>query len=152
MTVDERLHELKIYLPDRPAAVGKYVPCVSVGKLMFVSGHGPWQGGQWSHRGKVDTVVSVQQGYEAARICALGVLTTIRLELGTLDKVKRILRVTGYVNSVGSFGDQPKVVNGASDLFEEVFGESGKHARTAIGVNSLYQDISVEIDTVVQLV
>jgi enamine deaminase RidA (YjgF/YER057c/UK114 family) len=102
--------------------------------------------------GKVDTVVSVQQGYDAARICALGVLTTLRHELGTLDKVKRIVRVTGYVNCVDSFGDHPKVVNGASDLFEEVFGENGKHARTAVGVNSLYQNISVEIDTVVQLV
>ena len=106
---------MKIGLPDRPAAVGNYVPCASVGKLMFV-------------------------------------LTTIRHELGALDKVKRIVRVTGYVNSVGSFGDRPKVVNGASDLFEEIFGEDGKHARTAVGVNSLYQNISVEIDTVVQLV
>jgi enamine deaminase RidA (YjgF/YER057c/UK114 family) len=152
MTTEERLRELNIDLPERPGVVGNYLPCISVGKLMFVSGHGPWQRGAWTCRGKVDTVVSVQQAYEAARTCAIGVLAALRRTLGSLDSVERVARVTGYANCIDTFSKQPEVINGASDLFEEVFGENGRHARTALGVSSLYRDISVEIDAVVKKV
>ena len=151
MSVLNRLRELGLELPAIPEPVGNYVPCVRVGDLLFLSGQGPWRDDKWMCLGSVDTEVTLEQAYDAAKVCALGTLAVMQRELESLDKVNKIVRVTGYVNSDRSFRHQPKVLNGASDIFERVLGDRGRHARSAIGVTSLYHNISVEIDVIAQV-
>ena len=146
---DERLAELGIELPPPFAPVGNYVPAVvTAGALVFVSGHGPTANGNVLFRGKVRSTVSVADAYQAARLCALNCLSTLDAELGSLDRVDRIVKLLGMVNADPDFTEHPAVVNGASDLLVEVLGDRGRHARSAVGMGSLPMDITVEIELV----
>jgi enamine deaminase RidA (YjgF/YER057c/UK114 family) len=153
MGAEARLKEKNIALPAPATPVANYVGAVRVGNLLFVSGHGPLRtDGKPSVRGKVGRELSVEQGYQVARDVGLNLLATTRAALGSLDKVKRVVKVLGMVNSADGFGDQPKVINGFSDLMVEVFGEAiGKHARSAVGMAELPMGIPVEIEMVLEV-
>ena len=133
MSAEARLAEKNIVLPPPATPMANYVGAVRVGSLLFVSGHGPIRDGKATARGKVGKDLTVEQGYQVAREVGLNLLATVRATLGSLDKVKRVVKVLGMVNSAEGFGDQPKVINGCSDLMVEVFGDAiGKHARSAV--------------------
>lgn len=151
MTIAERLTELSIVLPPAPQPVGSYLPCIRAGKLLFTSGQLPMKDGQVSCTGAVGSKVDVATGAEAARQCVLNALAIIQAELGSLDRVERIVRLTCFVNSAPGFTQQPKVANGASDLLAAILGEKGKHSRVAIGAAELPLDASVELDLIVQV-
>ncbi|MBT5773171.1 MAG: RidA family protein [Dehalococcoidia bacterium] len=146
MSINERLDELGITLPAVPDAAGNYVHAVRTGNLLFLAGKGPR-----GSNGKVGAEVSVDEAYQAARETGLTLLAVLRAELGTLDRVTRIVKVFGMVNAAPDFGDQPKVINGCSDLFVEVFGDAGRHARSAVGMGSLPSQITVEIECIVEV-
>jgi enamine deaminase RidA (YjgF/YER057c/UK114 family) len=147
---EARLKERNIVLPDPPKPVGNYVESVRVGNLLYLSGHGP--GPQWIGKGKVGKDVTLEQGYQAARSVGLNILATTRDALGSLDKVKRVVRVLGMVNSAPGFTDQPKVVNGFSDLMTEVFGDvNGKGARSAVSMPELPFNIPVEVEMILEV-
>ena len=148
---EARLAELGIELPQPANPVANYVNAVRVGDLMFLAGKGPNlpEGGYVT--GQVGVDLTIEEGYEAARLAAIAQLAVLKAELGNLNKVKRIVKVTGMVNAPAGFGDQPEVINGFSDLMVEVFGERGKHARAAVGMGSLPRNIAVEIDVVVEV-
>lgn len=149
---DARLKELKIELPPLSKPIANYVKVVRTGNLLFLAGHGPQKAdGTWV-TGKLGKDMTIEQGYEASRLTAIQLLGTIKTELGSLNKVKRIVKVNGMVNCTSDFYDQPKVINGCSDLLVAVFGENGKHARAAIGMNSLPMNTAVEIDLVLEIV
>ena len=132
--------------------MGNYIPAVRVGNLLFLSGHGPIRvGDQPLTRGKVGRDMSIEDAYKVAREVGINLLGSARATLGSLDKVKRVVKVLGMVNAVESFGDQPKVINGFSDLMVEVFGENGRHARSAVGMGSLPAGIPVEIEMILEL-
>jgi enamine deaminase RidA (YjgF/YER057c/UK114 family) len=132
--------------------MANYVSSVRTGNLLFLAGHGPvMTGGKPSMTGKVGRDLSVEQGYQAAREVGLNLLATTRAALGSLDRVKRVVKVLGMVNSADGFGDQPKVINGFSDLMVEVFGENGRHARSAVGMAELPVGIPVEIEMVLEV-
>lgn len=150
--VEKKLAELGIELPEPRPPVANYVRAVRTGKLVFLAGHGPVQSDGTYVTGKVGKDLNVEQGYEAARLTAIALLASLKQEIGDLDKVTRIVRVFGMVNSTPSFTEQPAVINGASDLLVEVFGEKrGKHARAAVGMASLPIGIAVEIEMVVEV-
>ena len=147
---EARLREKNITLPAPPAPVGNYVESVRVGNLLYLAGHGPSP--QWRGRGKVGKDVTVEQGYQAAREVGLSLLATTRAALGSLDKVRRVVKVLGMVNSAPGFGDQPKVIDGFSDLMTEVFGDAvGKGARSAVGMAELPFGIPVEIEMILEV-
>jgi len=154
MGADERLRALGIDLSTRPTPVANYVPAVRTGNLLFLSGHGPPPGPDGKRpRGKAGKDLDVEEAYAVARQVAVALLSTIKGELGSLDRVRRVVKVLGMVNCTPDFVQQPQVINGASDLLVQVFGEEiGKHARSAIGVGSLPFDIPVEIEMVVEIV
>jgi enamine deaminase RidA (YjgF/YER057c/UK114 family) len=152
MGAEANLKAKNITLPSSPTPMANYVTAVRTGNLLFLSGHGPIRDGKATIRGKVGKDLTVEQGAAAAREVGLGLLATMRANLGSLDKVKRIVKVLGMVNCPDDFGDQPKVINGFSDLMVEVFGETiGKHARSAVGMGSLPVQIPVEIEVVVEV-
>ena len=151
MSIEARLKELGIELPKAAAPVASYVPVVTLGNLAHVSGQLPFIDGELV-TGRLGEDVDLELGMRAARACALMILAQLKAALGSLDKVERIVKLGGFVNSTGDFTDQPKVVNGASDLMVDVFGEAGKHARSAVGVPVLPLGAAVEIDAVVALV
>jgi enamine deaminase RidA (YjgF/YER057c/UK114 family) len=131
--------------------VANYVPAVRTGNLVFLSGHGPLKEDGSLIIGKVGSDLTTEQGYEAARRIAIGLLGSLKAEIGDLDKVKRVVKLLGLVNCPSDFKDQPKVINGASDFFVEVFGDKGKHARSAVGTNALPMNIAVEIEMIVEI-
>ena len=145
MTPEERLKRLGEILPPVNEPVGVYVPAVHVGRLLFVSGQLPRRGDALLFTGKVGREVTLEQAREAAREAALHLLAVVRRGLGTLDRVKRVIRLEGYVAGAPGFTEHSAVVNGASELMGEVFGEAGRHARTAVGVAALPLDAPVEI-------
>jgi enamine deaminase RidA (YjgF/YER057c/UK114 family) len=148
-TAEENLKQKNIKLPAAASPVASCVPAVRVGNLLFLSGAGP---GPNDPRGKVGKELTLDQGYQAARATGLNLLAATRAALGSLDKVKRIVKVLGMVNSAPGFTDQPKVINGFSDLMVEVFGETiGKHARSAVGMSELPFNIPVEIEMIVEV-
>ena len=152
MSAETRIKELGIALPPPSKPLGNYVPGVRVGNLLFLSGHGPIRGdGQATVRGKVGRDLSVEDGYKAAREVGVNLLGSARTLLGSLDKVKRVVKVLGMVNSAEGFGEQPKVINGFSDLMVEVFGENGRHARSAVGMTELPSGIPVEIEMILEV-
>ena len=152
MGAEARLKELNITLPPPPTPMANYVTSVRVGNLLFLSGHGPMRTeGKPSARGKVGKDLTVEQGAQAAREVGLNLLATTRAALGSLDKVKRVVKVLGMVNSADGFGDQPKVINGFSNLMVEVFGDAGKHARSAVGMAGLPVSIPVEIEMILEV-
>ena len=154
MHAERKLEALGLSLPPIPQPVANYVPLVRTGNLLFVSGHGPGiiTDGKLSFiQGKLGKDLDVEQGYDAARQVMLNILQSMKQELGDLDKVKRVVKLLGFVNCTPDFPDQPKVINGASDLLVELFGERGRHARSAVGMQQLPFGIAVEIEMVVEV-
>ncbi len=151
--IDKRLAEKGIELPQAAAPVANYVPVTIAGKLAFVSGQVTVWNGEFRFKGKLGKDFTVEQGQQAARLCGLNIIAQLRAALGgDLDRVRRVVKLGVFVNSMADFVDQPKVANGVSDLMVEVFGEAGKHARFAVGTNVLPLDVAVEVDAVVELV
>jgi enamine deaminase RidA (YjgF/YER057c/UK114 family) len=150
MGAEARLKELGITLPDPPKAVANYISAVRVGNLLFVSGHGPFREGK-VYRGKLGRELSLEDGYQCARQVGLMLLASTRAALGSLDKVKRLVKVLGMVASAEGFNDQPKVINGFSDLMVEIFGDNGRHARSAVGMAELPNRIPVEIEMILEV-
>ncbi len=151
LKVEQRLRELGVELPAAPKPLGAYVPAVVVDRLAFVSGEKASVDGVLKRRGKVGKDLTLEEGYEAAKICGINCLAALKSAIGDLDRVERIVKVVGYVNSGPGFNQQPKVVNGASELLLKAFGERGQHARVAVGVNELPDDSPVEVSMIVQL-
>ncbi len=151
MKVEARLAELELELPGAPAPVANYVRAVRVGNLLFVSGHGPNRDGKFQYLGKVGKDLTVQEGYKAAQLVCLNCLASVKKELGDLDRVKRVVKLLGMVNCPPEFEQQPEVINGASDLLVQLYGEAGRHARSAVGMGSLPRGISVEIEMILEV-
>lgn len=149
---EKNLTELGIELPEAPMPVASYVPCVQTGRLVFVSGQGTIFNGKRLYVGAVGRERTQEEGYQAARVCALNLLAQLRKHLGSLDRVSRVVNLRGYVNCTADFHAQPAVVNGASDLLCQVFGpDIGRHSRTALGVPGLPNDITAEVELVVEI-
>lgn len=148
MKIEEKLTKLGLSLPQVPAPVASYVPAVKAGNWVYVSGQTPFRDGKLRVAGKVGNEVTLEEAYEEAKQCALNAMAAIKSVAGSLDNVERIVKVTGFVASSPDFTDAPKVINGASDLFVEVFGDKGKHARSAIGVTALPLNCSVEVEVI----
>lgn len=148
---EARLKALGLQLPAVPTPVASYVPAVRTGNLIFLAGQGPLAGGKPTITGKVGADLTEEDGYKAARATILTSLAVLRAEIGSLDRVRRIVKVVGFVNSAPGFTRQPWVINGASDLLVEIFGDAGKHARTSVGVNELPFNIPVEIEVIVEV-
>jgi enamine deaminase RidA (YjgF/YER057c/UK114 family) len=148
---DKKLMELGIQLPPASKPIANYVKAVRTGNLLFLSGTGPSKSDGTYIIGKVGRDLTIEQGYEAAKVTGIVILSTLKNELGDLNKVKRIVKVLGMVNCHSDFTDQPKVINGFSDLIVSVFGEKGKHARSAVGMNALPMNMAVEIEIVVEI-
>lgn len=151
MSFEARLTELGIALPAPPKPVAAYVPAVRVGDLLFLSGMLPFRDGVLVLEGKLGKELTVEQGYEMARVALLNTLSVIRHAVGTLDRVRQAVRMVGYVASAEGFVQQPAVINGASDLLVAVFGDAGRHARVAVGTAELPLNAPVEIELIVQL-
>ncbi len=151
MSIDARLKELGITLPSPPAPLGNYVPAVRTGNLLFMSGCGPRQSDGSSITGKVGSALDLEQAYDAARLVGLNMLANIKAQLGSLDKVKQVVKVLGMVNAEPDFTAHPKVINGYSDLMVEVFGDAGKGARSAVGMGSLPNQIAVEVEMILEV-
>ncbi len=149
MSAEARLAQLGLVLPPPPSPGGNYMPWRIGGGLLFLSGVGPQRPGGGYVTGQVGSAVTPEQGYEAARLCGLALLANMRAALGSLDRVETVLKVLGMVNAAPGFGEHPRVINGCTDLFVEVFGEAGRPARSAVGMGSLPHDISVEVEAVV---
>ena len=151
MKIEERIKSLGIVMPDPPVAAAVYVPAVLSGEYVFIAGQTPKVGTKLQYKGKVGRTLTVDQGYEAARLCALRCISAVKGALGDLDRVEKIVQLTGYVNCGEDFEDHSKVINGASVLLEEIFGEYGKHSRVAVGCNSLPGQAAVEIQMTVKV-
>lgn len=149
--VETRLRELGIAIPDSPVPLGAYKLAVVAGNLLFVSGQLPLKEGKLLYKGKLGTEIPIEEGIHAARLSAINVLSVMKSELGDLDKIKKIVKVTGYVASAAGFDMQAKVINGASEFFYDVFGEAGKHARAAVGVCELPLGAPVEIEVIAEI-
>jgi len=151
MNPEQRLAEEGLTLPQPPAAAGSYVPVVRTGNLLYCSGTLPIIDGKLTHTGQVGREQTVQSGAKAAEACALNTLANAKAALGSLDRVARVVFVSGFVNAVDGFADSPAVINGASDLFVKVFGEAGRHARAAVAVNGLPRGATAEIQAVLEV-
>ncbi len=149
--IEQKLSAMGLVLPAAPAPVANYVGAVRAGDLVFVSGHGPVKDGKLAYRGKLGRDFSVAEGYEAAKLVTLNCLASLREVIGDLDRVHRVVKLLGMVNSTPDFLQQPEVVNGASDLLVQVFGDRGRHARSAVGMAALPFDIAVEIEMIVHV-
>ena len=151
MGPEARIKELKLELPAPPKPVATYIPAVQIGNLLYVSGHGPLKPDGKMLSGRVGADLTLEQGKEAARVVGLAILSTVRNTLGSLDRVVRLIKVLGMVNATPDFKDHPQVVNGFSDLMVEVFGDSGKGARSAVGMGSLPGNIPVEVEVIFEV-
>lgn len=145
MTAEQRLQSLGLELPPAPAAVAAYEPWVRSGSLVFTSGQLPWRDGQMAFAGRLGAELTVEQGYAAARQCALNALAQLKSSVGDLDRIRRLVRVEGYVHCAPGFRGHPQVLNGASDLFNAVLGPRGAHARLAVGISDMPLDAAVQI-------
>lgn len=150
--VDARLAELGIEVPDAAAPVANYVGHVQTGNLVFISGQVPIKDGKFQYQGKLGESMSVEDAQAAARLCAINIIAQAKAACGgDLDRVQRVVKLTGFVNSTGDFTEQPKVINGASDLMVEVFGDKGRHSRAAVSAASLPVGVAVEVEAVVEI-
>ena len=148
--IEQKIESLGIHLPSPPIPAGSYVPAVRTGNLLYISGQIPIENGKVAYTGKVsDENLEVAQ--KSAKMCAINILAQIKRELGDLDKVSKIVRLSGFVNSLPEFSQHPKVINSASDLIFEIFGEKGRHSRIAVGVASLPLDSMTEIDAIIEV-
>jgi len=148
--IKDKLKQLGITLPTPPKPAGSYIPVVTSGNLAFVSGQIPMQDGKVLFSGKVPTEKSAEEAQAAAKLCAVNLLAQLKANLGSLDRITKIVRVSGFVNCTPDFAEHPKIINAASDLFFEIFGEKGKHTRIAVGVANLPLNSTVEIDMTVE--
>ncbi|HHX51630.1 MAG TPA: RidA family protein [Clostridia bacterium] len=151
MSYEAKIKELGVTVPEAPKPVAVYVPGVQAGNLIYTAGQIPLAGGELKFKGKVGKDLTTEEGYEAARICALNCLGVVKSMLGSLDKIERIVKVTGFVNSAPGFTGQPKVIDGASELLGEIFSEQGRHARSAVGVAELPVNAAVEVEIIIQV-
>jgi len=151
MSVDDKLKELGIELPTPPTPVAAYVPVVQTGSLCFVSGQLPMKDGRLMAVGHVPTTCDEAKATEGAKLCAINILAQLKAHLGSLDRIKRVVRINGFVQSERGFLNQPQVINGASEFLVAVLGDNGKHSRTAVGVAELPMDASVQIDAIVEV-
>ena len=149
---DENIKNLGLNIPELPKAQANYVPYKIVGKTMYISGQAPVHNGELIYKGKVGSDITVEDGIKAARLCVTNIIAAVKTGLeGDWGKLDSFVKLTGYVNCQDTFTDQPKIINGASDMLVEIFGDQGRHSRVAVGSNSLPLGISVEIDAIVQL-
>lgn len=151
MSIEEKMKELGIELPAPPKPMGAYVPYVKAGALVYIAGEKATVNDELVFKGKVGKDLTLEEGYEAARIAGLNCLGSLKAAVGSLDTIERIVKVVGYVNSAKGFNKQPQVINGASELLVAIFGDRGKHARVAVGVNELPSDSPVEVEMIAQL-
>lgn len=151
MTVEKKLKSMGFILPQTPKPVAAYIPAVQTGKLVFTSGQLPIVKGELKFKGKLGKEITKEQGYEAARTCVLNALSAIQSVVGDLDRVEQVVKVVGFVASAEGFIDQPAVLNGASELLKELFGEKGVHARSAVGMAELPLGASVELEMIVRV-
>lgn len=151
MSFEQALAQLGIILPAPPKPVATYVPVVRAGNLLFLSGVIPFRDGKLAVEGKLGKDLTVEQGYEASRIALLNALAIVRSEIGTLDRVRKLVRMVGYVASAEGFIQQPAVINGASDLLVKIFGDAGRHARVALGAAELPLNAPVELELIVEV-
>ena len=151
MSAEAKLNEHGISLPEPPPPVGNYIGAVTVGNLVFLSGHGPRKPDDTFITGKVGRDLNLEEAQAAARLVGLNSLATLKAEIGSLERVKRVVKVLGMVNAVPEFEDHPKVINGFTDLMVEVFGDFGRSARSAVGMGSLPFQIAVEVEMIVEL-
>jgi enamine deaminase RidA (YjgF/YER057c/UK114 family) len=149
---EENIKNLGLNIPELPKALANYVPYKIVGKTMYISGQAPVKNGELIYKGKVGSDISVEDGIEAARLCVINIIAAVKTGLeGDWSKLDSFVKLTGYVNCQDTFTDQPKIINGASDMLVEIFGDQGRHSRVAVGSNALPLGIAVEIDAIVQL-
>ena len=151
MSYEQKLMQLGITLPAPPKPVATYIPAVLAGDLLFLSGVIPFRDGTLVFEGKLGRELTVEQGYEASRVALLNALAIVRQELGSLDRVRRVVRMTGHVASAAGFVQHPAVINGASDLLVGIFGEAGQHARVALGAAELPLNAPVELELIIQV-
>ena len=151
MEIENRLKEIGIELPSPVKPVANYVTTVQTGNLVFTSGHGPVNVSGDLQTGQLGADMTVEEGYQSARLVGLGLISTLKDALGDLDRIKRVVKVVGFVNSTPAFLDHPKVINGVSDLLGEVFGDKGRHARSAVGMVQLPGGIPVEVEVIVEV-
>ncbi|KYZ76574.1 hypothetical protein AXX12_09090 [Anaerosporomusa subterranea] len=151
MNFEDRLKELGLTVPEVAKPVAAYVPAVRCGDLIYTSGQIPLVKGEVKYKGKLGQELSIEDGYEAAKVCALNCLAAVKGVAGSLDNVEKIVKIVGFVNSAAGFTDQPKVVNGASELVGKVFGSAGEHARSAVGVAELPLGVAVEVEMIVKV-
>tara|TARA_B100000929_G_C15475471_1_gene409354 strand:- start:936 stop:1400 length:465 start_codon:yes stop_codon:yes gene_type:complete len=149
---EENIKNLGLNIPDLPKALANYVPYKIVDKTMYISGQAPVQNGELIYKGKVGLDIAVEDGIEAAKLCVINIIAAVNTGLkGDWDKLDSFVKLTGYVNCQDNFTDQPKIINGASDMLVDIFGDQGRHTRVAVGSNALPLGIAVEIDAIVQL-
>ena len=149
---EENIKNLGLNIPKLPKALANYVPYKIVGNTIYISGQAPAQNGEIIYKGKVGLDITVEDGIEAAKLCVINIIAAVKTGLdGDWDKLDSFVKLTGYVNCQDNFTDQPKVINGASDMLVDIFGEQGRHARVAVGSNALPLGIAVEIDAIVKL-
>ena len=149
---DENIKNLGLNIPDLPKALANYVPFKIIGKTIYISGQAPVHNGELIYKGKVGSDISIEEGVEAAKLCVINIIAALKTGLeGDWDKLDSFVKLTGFVNCQDNFTDQPKIINGASDMLVEIFGDQGRHARVAVGSNALPLGIAVEIDAIVQL-
>jgi len=151
VSFEQKITELGLSIPEVAKPVAAYVPAVRVGDYVYTSGQIPFVNGELKYQGKVGSDVTAENGYDAAKICALNCLAAIKSVIGNLDAVERVIKIVGFVNSAGGFNQQPKVVNGASELVGQIFGAAGAHARSAVGVSELPLDAAVEVEMIVKI-
>ena len=151
MGYEDKLKELGLSLPDVAKPVAAYVPAVKSGDYVYTSGQIPLVKGEVKYKGKLGQEFTVEDGYEAAKICALNCLAAVKSVAGSIDNVEKVVKIVGFVNSAAGFTDQPKVVNGASELVGKVFGAAGEHARSAVGVSELPLGVAVEVEMIVKV-
>ncbi len=151
MDIEQKLNELGLTLPQPSKPVANYLPAVRVGNLLFLSGHGPYNDGITKISGKLGRELNAEEGYQTARNVALNCLASIKATIGDLNRVKRFVKLLGMVNCTNDFKDQPKVINGCSDLLVAIFGDAGKHARSAVGMQALPNQIPVEIEMILEI-
>lgn len=151
MSFEEKIKSMGLEIPEAPKPVAAYVPAVQVEKYVYTSGQIPFVNGELKYKGKVGKDVKEDEAYEAAKVCALNCLSVIKGVIGNLDKIEKIVKVNGFVASAPGFDMQPKVINGASELIGQIFGEAGQHARAAVGVNELPLNATCEVEMIVKI-
>lgn len=151
MGIEAKLKAMGLELPAAPKPVAAYVPAVKVDNFVYTSGQIPFVNGELKFKGKVGKDLTETEAYEAAKVCVLNCLSVIKAEIGDLERIERVVKVVGFVNSAPGFSLQPKVINGASELLGELFGEKGQHARSAVGVNELPLDAACEVEVIVKI-